>query len=69
MKLGSTKYEIGDCLLISGTQLEIERVLTVSSIRIDVFTEYRETKVVIWYGFKESMLMYKEEAVIKKVTT
>lgn len=67
MKIQHTEYEIGDQLLIKGTELDIERVLTVRDIRIDVLKEFGCNKTVIWYGFEQSKLMYNEAVIIRKV--
>ncbi len=73
MKLVNPKFEKGDELLIKGTELEIERVLTVKAVRMDLKwewdTEQQRERMYqyIYYEFKESKIMYHEEAIIKKV--
>jgi len=56
-------------LLIRGTELEIERVLTVKNIRIELETKYGATVPIqeVWYSFNESKFMYRQDSVIKKV--
>lgn len=64
-----SKYEIGDMVLVKGSTLEIERVLTISEILIQAKTEWKgysdPTKVT--YGFKESYWHHDECNILRKV--
>jgi hypothetical protein len=60
-----SKYKVGDKLLVKGSALEIERVLTVTDIQIRTTKE--ENEYVVWYGFKESLWMHSEGQIEKEV--
>lgn len=68
MKVRSTKFEIGDALLIRGSQLQIERVLTVSSITVYLKKiSGGDLKQDVYYAFEESQYMHHEDTIVRKV--
>lgn len=67
MKIPDTKFTLGDVLLLKGTELEFERALTVSSVRVDIYKDFGDQKIEVWYMFKESKFCYREDAVIKRI--
>ncbi len=63
------KYNIGDEVLVKGSELQLERVLTVHSIRVHIKAGYNkgDTDQDIWYVFKESKLMYLESEIQRRI--
>jgi len=57
------KYDIGDNVLIKGTIIEIERVLTINHISIKFDTQTQG----IWYSFKQSTWSHHENDILKEV--
>jgi hypothetical protein len=67
MKIKPTKYEIGDQVLVTGSQLRIERVLTISDITIYIKKIHDELTQETRYYFEESKWQHVETDIIKKV--
>lgn len=63
------KYSIGDEVLIYGTEQMLERILTIEKIQIEIRPGGRGEahSACVWYAFKESLRMYQEGVIIRKI--
>lgn len=66
-KVPYPKYKISDQVLVKGSQLEIERVLTVKQIQILIKETCGDIYLDIHYSFKESLWWHDEGEILKKV--
>jgi len=64
VKIPNTKYELRDQVLVEGSYIEIERVLTIKAIQVRVNSD---GKIKIVYEFDQSQWMHEEDDIIKKI--